>query len=865
MVRQINPFIYGKPVPPSHFVGREAVIDHCYNRLAGPVRTSIAISGEHGIGKTSLLYFLKHLAEKEEWGRTYGHILFALLDCQAVKQFTPTRFWRRALDSLKEAVENPALRQQIDDLLEKPELDHTYVKRLLRWLDQNGFSLILLLDSFTWIVKSHGDEPARISGFLAGLRALTNQPDYALTLITASREPLNLLCADIVKDYPGSYFYNNFALEILEPFTPDEIKALLKRAEGSAADEFQYADVDFLSRVAGAHPALLQMAGFFLFEARRRTASREEARKEALRDFERAANNYFSLFWNESTPLERTLFVLIILSQIVEQPSIQVDLTREEIQALLNRYERDLMNLVDRGLVQKVGDTFQVSALVFARWIVREIASKGEAILAEHRTAVTDETLRQAWLAMIDVAPLMTIDALRHALVRRSPLALDTLPPVPSRYELQAELGRGASSVVYKAFDTHLDRTVAIKLLHGHIVTGPESSRHRLLKEARAASKLQHPHIVTIYDAIEFGDHIYLIMEYVDGQSLADHLHEKERLRPEEVIDLIGQAADALDYAHKQGVIHRDIKPANLLITNSGALKLADFGIAKVIGAPQTTEEGEFKGTVTYMSPEQVKQQPFDGRSDLFSLATVAFQMLSGSSPWPDTSVVGILNNIEKGNARYLTDFAVRSAFSLEPVFRKALAENPEDRYQTGSAFVEALEQAIISEPSREVESDARRKPTVFVSYSHVDEKWKDRLITHLGVLQIQGLLDLWDDHRIEAGEDWQQEIQEAMATARVAILLVSADFLASRFIQGEEVPRLLERRDEEGVHIFPIIVRPCAWKRVRWLTRLQVRPKYGHPLSDGTEHQIDADLAVIADEVAGIIDRTTSAASLGA
>jgi hypothetical protein len=141
-------------------------------------------------------------------------------------------------------------------------------------------------------------------------------------------------------------------------------------------------------------------------------------------------------------------------------------------------------------------------------------------------------------------------------------------------------------------------------------------------------------------------------------------------------------------------------------------------------------------------------------------------------------------------------------------------------------------------------------KPAVFISYSHKDEKWKDRLVTHLGVLQSQGLLDLWDDRRIGAGEDWEQEIQEAMDAASVAVLLVSAHFLTSRFILGEEVPRLLERRDKEGLHIFPVIVKPCAWQAVGWLSRMQARPKDGRPLSAGDEHQIDTDLAEIATEV---------------
>jgi hypothetical protein len=149
-------------------------------------------------------------------------------------------------------------------------------------------------------------------------------------------------------------------------------------------------------------------------------------------------------------------------------------------------------------------------------------------------------------------------------------------------------------------------------------------------------------------------------------------------------------------------------------------------------------------------------------------------------------------------------------------------------------------------------------QPTVFISYSHKDEAWKDRLVTHLGVLEKQGQLDLWDDRRIGAGQDWRAEIQAAMVRASVAVLLVSADFLTSDFIMGKEVPRLLQRRDEQGLRVFPVIAKPCAWQRVEWLVRMQVRPKDGKPLSGGDEHQIETDLAAVAEEVAAIVDRAT-------
>jgi tetratricopeptide (TPR) repeat protein len=155
-------------------------------------------------------------------------------------------------------------------------------------------------------------------------------------------------------------------------------------------------------------------------------------------------------------------------------------------------------------------------------------------------------------------------------------------------------------------------------------------------------------------------------------------------------------------------------------------------------------------------------------------------------------------------------------------------------------------------------------QPTVFISYSHKDEAWKERLVTHLGVLQSQGLLDMWDDRRIETGADWYPEIEAAMAAASVAILLISANFLTSPFILDEEVPRLLERRTKEGLRVFPIIVSPCAWKQVGWLARMQVRPTDGKPLAGGRKYKVDATLAAIAEEIAAIVRRAEPATRPG-
>ena len=164
----------------------------------------------------------------------------------------------------------------------------------------------------------------------------------------------------------------------------------------------------------------------------------------------------------------------------------------------------------------------------------------------------------------------------------------------------------------------------------------------------------------------------------------------------------------------------------------------------------------------------------------------------------------------------------------------------------------------MAEEPPREKEIQPPKeqitRPTVFVSYSHKDEKEKNALLAHLGVLGSTGLIDLWSDDRIGAGADWESEITQAITKAKVAILLISANFLTSKFILQKEVPELLKRRDKEGLTVFPVIAKACAWKTVDWLASMNVRPKNGNPVWGGGGSHIDEDLAVIAEEVADII-----------
>ena len=259
------------------------------------------------------------------------------------------------------------------------------------------------------------------------------------------------------------------------------------------------------------------------------------------------------------------------------------------------------------------------------------------------------------------------------------------------RYEITGELGRGAMGVVYKATDPNIGRTVALKTLRLDIhAEKHDEMLRRFQHEARAAGLLNHPNIVTIYDAGKAGGVFYIAMEYIEGRSLAAVLHQKKSLPATEIVEVGTQVCAGLQYAHFRKVVHRDIKPANIVIDTSGVVKITDFGIAKAAGA-NLTHTGEVLGTPNYMSPEQVKGEELDGRSDLFSTGIMLYEMLTGARPFEGDTVTTVIYKI-----MHETPVAPREVKSdihpgLSMIVTKCLAKDPEDRYQEAVDLSTAL------------------------------------------------------------------------------------------------------------------------------------------------------------------------------
>ncbi len=270
------------------------------------------------------------------------------------------------------------------------------------------------------------------------------------------------------------------------------------------------------------------------------------------------------------------------------------------------------------------------------------------------------------------------------------------------RYKIVRELGRGAMGVVYHAIDPNIGRPVAIKTINLGAVLKPdeqERMRERLFREARSAGILSHPGIVTIYDVEQQGDLAYIAMEYVDGPTLDQVLSQPQALAPDRMFSILAQTAVALDYAHGKGIVHRDVKPANIMIAANGTAKIADFGIAKITAAEQFTMTGSIVGTPHYMSPEQVQGQAVDGRSDQFSLAVIAFEMLTGEKPYTGEHLTTVVYKIvaEEPPPPHRINSSLGSG--IESVLRKGLAKKPDARYASCQEFTEALEKACAANP----------------------------------------------------------------------------------------------------------------------------------------------------------------------
>jgi serine/threonine-protein kinase len=302
-------------------------------------------------------------------------------------------------------------------------------------------------------------------------------------------------------------------------------------------------------------------------------------------------------------------------------------------------------------------------------------------------------------------------------------------PEKIGKYVIQSVLGRGAMGVVYKAFDPHIERVVAVKTVRKDLVD-PDLAVQvmaRFQNEAKAAGRLLHPNIVSVYEYAEDEVNAFIAMEYVEGTGLREYLNRKANFDLGQIVAIVSQLLLALDFAHERGVVHRDVKPANLILTSGGTLKVADFGIAR-IDTSNLTNAGMVMGTPSYMSPEQCQGKEIDRRSDLFSCGVVLYELLTGEKPFSG-SIEAIAFKICYEQARPPSEISkLEVSPALDAIVATALSKDATTRFQNAKAFNRALRLALDPEISikREAQDATEINLAAVKLQAHAAPVWDD-------------------------------------------------------------------------------------------------------------------------------------------
>ncbi len=650
-----NPFFSRQRITdPDCFYGRQREIEALYSAVVTHQCRSVV--GERKLGKSSLLTAVAQPQLMTRYGLDPARTRFLYLDLEGMASARRGDFWIEVLDRLSLGLSAGPLREQVERLLAEPpdDLRFTTVRRLLRRMRDAGLDLVLTLDEFEGLARNPNFEP----DFYGELRSLAGE--LGIVYLTASKRGLYELTYHH-SDTLSSPFFNIFSEVTLGLMPEDEACGLLEGlSEQGQGPGFCREEIDLALELAGPHPFFLQIAGYYLYDLPGRGEPKfPDAYDRAARRFTAEAEDHYRYLWSQ--------------------------LGAEEQQALLspNTADESLRKaLASKALIRQDGRRYVPFGNAFAVFL--------EGRRESGQATPTDST------------------------VIETSSATDLTGKRLGNYRVLAALGQGGMAKVYKGYQSLLDRYVAIKVLAPHFATD-EEFRARFQREAAAIARLRHPNIVQVYDFGVEGQVHYMVMEHIAGDTLKVRIRmaraKGERLPPWEILDVLRGVAAALDYAHDRDIIHRDVKPANIMLRvedspeEAGQAQaveapvefipvLTDFGVAKIMEGVQFTGTGMTIGTPDYMSPEQGSGASVTYSADLYSLAVILYEMLVGELPFTaDTPVAVLLKHISDRppSARLrVPDLPTE----VDGVLARALAKKPEDRYPSGAALVQALEQA---------------------------------------------------------------------------------------------------------------------------------------------------------------------------
>ncbi len=646
-----NPFFSRQRISdPDCFYGRQREIENLYSAVITHQCRSVV--GERKLGKSSLLTAVAQPSHMERYGLDPARTLFLHLDLEGMASAERADFWVEVLERLASSLPAAAaaLRTQTEHLLEAKEQRFIAVRRLLRRVRDEGFDLVLTLDEFEGLARNPSFEP----DFYGELRSLASE--LGIVYLTASKRGLYELTYHH-SDTLSSPFFNIFSELILGLMPDGEARGLLATLSRQGhGPGFCEEEIDLALELAGPHPFFLQIAGFHLHELPGRGVPQlPDAYDRAARRFTAEAEDHYRYLWSQLSSGEQ---------QALLSPNAASETLRR--------------TLLDKALLRQEGNRYVPFGHAFAVFL--------EDRRSEKQASPTDSTV-------IEIGSATDLTGKRLG-----------------NYRVLAALGQGGMAKVYKGYQPLLDRYVAIKVLAPRFASD-EEFRARFQREAAAIARLRHSNIVQVYDFGIEGPVHYMVMEYIAGDTLKMRIRAAralgERLSTEETLAVLRGVAAALDHAHARDIIHRDIKPANIMLrieedgreAKTFTPVLTDFGVAKILEGVQFTGTGMTIGTPDYMAPEQGGSGPITYLADLYSLGIILYEILSGELPFTaDTPVAVLLKHLSDAPPSVRMR-APELPAALDQVLDRALAKRPEDRYPTGAALVQAVEEAWGRDP----------------------------------------------------------------------------------------------------------------------------------------------------------------------
>jgi len=626
-----NPYYHRGPInEPRHFYGRAKELRTAFNFLKNG--QSVSIVGIRRIGKTSLLLQLANPDVAQKYGLDLQRRLFVYLDCNELTSQNRAGAYRRLLQAVQERLAERGQNMELGPA----EIDQVTFAEHIRTLKRQGWQVIFLLDEFEQL----GNNEHLDLDFFGMLRSQI-VPPKGVVYVTASGRPLKEIT------YKGradtSPFFNVFHSMHLGGFTQTDAHQLISEPATQAGFPFASKTVDRLYSLSGGHPLAIQIACFHAFELNQEKGILDQAdytllTEQTLTDMEA----HLQLYWDNLTGTERALLKDLVTGDLPPKDD--------------KTSQRTLRALRNKGLLRQAGRTYRPFGKILTHFLHQR--------LEQRRTAETT-----------------------------------TGKVVLNRYEILERLGSGGMAEVYRGRHIPLNQPVAIKLIKPELSRDPEF-RERFKREARIAYTLHHQHIVRSLDFGEENGTYYIVMDLVEGDTLAAHLQALRQAGQQmpltEAIQITTQIGQALDYAHRQDITHRDITPTNIILTPPLVEKaeerqaiLTDFGIARMVGITTQTRTGMGLGTPLYAAPEQLEAgHTVDHRADIYALGMILYEMATRRLPYKEwyhavTSPVPPPSN-----------FRDDLSPTFEAAILKALAKEPDRRYQTVGEMITALDRS---------------------------------------------------------------------------------------------------------------------------------------------------------------------------